>query len=436
MTRIRRFGPVVLAEGYRPLNAAGVMLAGFTVIPLLGFIGLIQPYLLEEVFEITHDLGRLTGQLASLQELVVILLMGFVGAASDNLGRRVIMVTGLCIVALGLCIYPLAQDELQIYGFRAVFAVGAAIAPVMYGVSLQDAPANRSRGVFLGLGSVCTGLGMMIMSLSIGKLPKYLVSQGISPFDAGIYTCWCMVGFALLVALLIRQTWRAGRVAELEPRSPVLDNLIKGFAEARKNPRIALAYLTAFASRGDLVAIGIFMPLWVQNDGADAGLSSGQGLARAGIMFAVTQGAAMLWSPVVGFIADRVNRVLCVCIGFSIASAAYFGMSMVEDPFLSTALIACVAVGIGEIFAIVSGGPLLGQEAPKERRGAVVGVFGMTGAFSILCCSFAGGIIFDEIGRTAPFALMGCVNLVVVLTALLVLWRAPGMSAQEVRRST
>ena len=109
---------------------------------------------------------------------------------------------------------------------------------------------------------------------------------------------------------------------------------------------------------------------------------------------------------------------------------------MVEDPFLSTALSACVAVGIGEIFAIVSGGPLLGQEAPKERRGAVVGVFGLTGAFSILCCSYAGGIIFDEIGRTAPFAIMGSINLIVALTALLALWRAPGMSALEVRRST
>ena len=436
MTRIRRFGPVVLAEGHGPLNAAGVLLAGFTVIPLLGFMGLIQPYLFKEVFEITHDLGRLTGELASLQELVVLLLMGFVGAASDNFGRRVIMVTGLCFVGLGLLIYPLAQNELQIYGFRAVFAVGAAIAPVMYGVSLQDTPANRSRGMFTGLGSFCTGLGMVTMSFSIGRLPEYLVQRGISPVDAGIYTCWCMVGFALVVALLIRQTWRGGRVAESEPRKPILDILVKGFAEARKNPRIALAYLTAFASRGDLVAVGIFLPLWVQTEGADAGLSSGEGFARAFMMFGLIQLVAMLWSPVVGFIADRVNRVLCVCIGFSIASAAYFGMSMVEDPFLSTALIACVAVGIGEIFAIVSGGPLLGQEAPKERRGAVVGVFGMTGAFSILCCSYAGGIIFDEIGRTAPFALMSFINLIVALTALLVLWRAPGMSAQEIRRST
>ena len=436
MNEARRFGPLTLAAGNTWLNAGGVMLAGFTAIPLLGFIGLIQPYLFEEVFGITQDQGRLTGQLASLQELVVLLLMGFVGAASDNFGRRVIMVTGLCIVGLGLFIYPLAQNELQIYGFRAVFAVGAAIAPVMYGVSLQDTPANRSRGVFTGLGSVCTGLGMAIMSLSLGRLPEYLVQQGISSVDAGIYTCWCMVGFALLVALLIRQTWRAGRVAESEPRKPVLDNLIQGFAEARKNPRIALAYLTAFASRGDLVAVGIFLPLWVQTEGADAGLSSGEGLARAGMMFGLIQLVAMLWSPVMGFIADRVNRVLVVCIGFSVASAAYFGLASVEDPYLSTALIACVAVGIGEISAIVSGGPLLGQEAPMERRGAVVGVFGLTGAFSILCCSFAGGIIFDEIGRTAPFALMGVINLVVVVTALLVLWRAPGMSAQQIRRST
>ena len=198
MSEPRRIGPLTLTLGYTWLNAGGVMFAGLTVIPLLGFIGFIgfiQPYLLTEVFGIAQEVqGRLTGNLAAMQEVVVLLLMGIVGASSDNYGRRIIMVIGLGFVALGLLIYPLAQSEFQIFSYRAVFAIGAAIVPVMYGTSLQDLPANRSRGLLLGIGSIMTAVGMVVMSRNIGNLPGYLTELGISPADAGIYTCWLMVG--------------------------------------------------------------------------------------------------------------------------------------------------------------------------------------------------------------------------------------------------
>lgn len=437
MSGDRKFGPVVLAEGYTRLNAFGVLLGGFSIIPLLGFMGLIMPFLLEEVFRIDSEVhGRLTGQLAVLQEVVVLLLMGVVGAASDNFGRRVIMVAGLGLVGFGLLLYPLAANELQIYGYRAVFALGAATAPIMYGASVQDTPANRSRGMFIGFGSICTGLGILVMSLTVGRLPEYLVAQGMTPRDAGIYTCWCMVGFAAVVAVLVRLTWRAGRVASSRPPEPVWRNLGQGFSEAVRNPRMALAYMTSFASRGDLVVILTFLSLWVVQDGRDAGLTSAEGLKRAGIMIAAIQGIGLLVSVFVGRLVDRINRVLAVCIAFAVASAAYLGMAMVEDPYLNIALVACVFVGVGEISVIITGNALLGQEAPKARRGAVVGVFGLIGASSILATSYFGGIVFDSISRTAPFAMMGVVNLVVAATALLVLLRAPGMSGKEVRTST
>ena len=433
----RKFGPVALAEGFKPLNAFGVLLGGFSIIPLLAFMGLIMPFLLEDVFRIDPDFhGRLTGRLGVLQEVVVLLLMGVVGAASDNFGRRVIMVVGLGLVGLGLLLYPLAENELQIYGYRAVFALGAATAPIMYGASVQDTPANRSRGMFIGFGSIATGVGILVMALTIGRLPEYLVSRGVTPEDAGIYTCWCMVAFAAVVAVMVRLTWRAGRVAAGEPREPVRRNLGQGFSGAVRNPRIALAYLTSFASRGDLVVILTFLSLWVVQDGKDAGLTTGEGTIRAGIMIAAIQGIGLIVAVLIGRFVDRANRVLAVCIAFAVAGAAYLGMAMVEDPYLNIALVACAFLGIGEISVIITGNALLGQEAPKARRGAVVGVFGLFGALSILCTNYFGGIVFDKISRVAPFVMMGIVNLIVALVALFVLIRAPGMSAREVRTST
>ena len=437
MSEPRKFGPIVLSEGYTRLNAFGVLLGGFSIIPLLAFMGLIMPTLLKEVFQIDPAFhGRMTGNLGVLQEVIVIALMGLVGAASDNFGRRVLMVAGLCLVGLGLLVYPLAENELQIYGYRAVFALGAAMAPLMYGTSMQDTPANRSRGQFIGFGSLATGGGVIVMSLTIARLPEYLVARGLTPADAGIYTCWCMVAFAAIVAVMVRLTWRAGRVAAGEPREPVWRNLVQGFSGAVRNPRIALAYLTSFASRGDLVVILTFLSLWVVLDGSDAGLSTGEGTRRAGIMIAAINGVGLLVAVLIGRIVDRINRVLAVCIAFAVAGAAYLGMALVADPYLNIALVACVFVGIGEIAVIITGNALLGQEAPKARRGAVVGVFGLIGAFSILCTNYFGGILFDKISRVAPFVMMGIVNFIVALVALYVLIRAPGMSAKEVRTST
>ena len=437
MSATRKFGPVVLAEGYTPLNAFGVLLGGYSIIPLLAFMGLIMPTLLKEVFEIDPAFhGRMTGNLGVLQEVVVIALMGLVGAASDNFGRRVIMVVGLGFVGLGLLLYPLAENELQIYGYRAVFALGAAMAPIMYGTSMQDTPANPSRGRFIGFGSIATGLGVIVMSLTIGRLPAYLVARGLTPADAGIYTCWCMVAFAAVVAVMVRLTWRAGRVAAGEPREPVWRNLGQGFSEAVRNPRIALAYLTSFASRGDLVVILTFLSLWVVQDGWDAGLTTEEGTKRAGIMIAAINGVGLLVAFFIGWLVDRINRVLAVCIAFAVAGAAYLAMALVDDPYVNIALVACVFVGIGEISVIITGNALIGQEAPKARRGAVVGVFGLIGAVSILCTNYFGGIIFDKISRVAPFVMMGIVNFIVALVALFVLLRAPGMSAREVRTST
>ena len=137
-----------------------------------------------------------------------------------------------------------------------------------------------------------------------------------------------------------------------------------------------------------------------------------------------------------GTIADRVNRVTAVIIGFGLAAVGYLYAASISDPFSATAIVGGIGLGIGEISGVIAGSALLGQEAPIARRGSVVGLFGLTGAFSILTTTYVGGVIFDALGPTAPFAMMGYVNLFVATVALLVLWRAPGLSATEMRSTT
>ena len=61
---------------------------------------------------------------------------------------------------------------------------------------------------------------------------------------------------------------------------------------------------------------------------------------------------------------------------------------------------------------------LIGQEAPKDGRGAVVGVFGFFGAIGILLAASIGGYLFDAWMPAGPFVLMGAANATLFIIAL------------------
>jgi MFS family permease len=192
-------------------------------------------------------------------------------------------------------------------------------------------------------------------------------------------------------------------------------------AEAKRNPRIALAYSSAFISRGDLVVVGTFFSLWFVQVGVEQGMSTGQAMARAGFLFgAVIQFSAMCWAFFMGLICDKVNRVTGVIIAFSIAATGYLFMGTIGDPYAAGSLIvfACIITGMGETSTVVASGALLGQEAPAQYRGAVVGVFNKSGAIGIMVATLLGGYLVDQFDGNAPFTMMGIANAIVLTAAI------------------
>jgi len=77
-------------------------------------------------------------------------------------------------------------------------------------------------------------------------------------------------------------------------------------------------------------------------------------------------------------------------------------------------------LGIGEFSAILAGITLVGQEAPKEVRGSVIGLFNFTGSAGILFISIVGGIVFDVWMPGGPFVVVGIINLIIFLIAFYV----------------
>ena len=414
-----KFGPFWLTPEITRTNAASLLFSGFNLIGIITFVTIATPYLLQEALQIPeNEQGGLIGTLVLLNELVVILMASFVGASSDKLGRRLVYVIGLFVLATGIFIYPLATSPAELMAIRVFYALGFAGATVMLHVCLAEYTQNVTRGRWLGSAGMLNGLGVTLVALVFSKLPQWYVAAGYDSVTAIRYSYWIFGAFVFLLAIFLRITLAPPGRAQKKNPDRSLKVLIAGFAAARDNPRILLAYGMAFASRGDLAILTTFFSLWLIQTGNEQGMTAADSMAKAGMLFGLSQAVGLLWSYPIGLIIDRLNRMTAMCVAFGIATVGYFALGMIADPFGKLVIIACVLAGMGESSAMIAGGVLVGQEAPAKNRGAVLGTYSLLGAMGIMVLSFIGGQLFDHVGKTAPFIMMGFINLIVLCSAL------------------
>jgi MFS family permease len=95
-------------------------------------------------------------------------------------------------------------------------------------------------------------------------------------------------------------------------------------------------------------------------------------------------------------------------------------MGLINDPLGGWIYPASVLLGIGQMSAITASQTLIGQEAPAESRGSVIGMFSFFGAAGVMFITSVGGRIFDAIGPAAPFVLIGSINALLFVAAIVV----------------
>ncbi|MDH4074110.1 MAG: MFS transporter [Gammaproteobacteria bacterium] len=422
-----KFWFIGLAPGVTRSNMWTYVLAAYGTIGLLTFVAIGTPYVLNANLGIAAAVqGQITGDLQLLNEVVMILAFAPLGILADRIGRREVYAFGLLAMGVGYILYPLATSVGELGAFRVIYAVGIAAATGMLGTVVADYPDNHSRGKLVAFGGVLNGIGVVTVTLGIGRLlPNWLVSHGYDTVAAGRITHWIVAGLCILLAVIVAIGLKPGTPVQAGERLPWRDLAKSGLREAR-NPRIALAYACAFIARSDLVILGTFTVLWGQtaamNDGLDAAQASGVGSR----LFGTASLAALLWLPILGFILDRINRVSGVifCMGF--AAVAFLSMLFVRDAADPSQMGWFVLLGMGQISAFLGATVLISTEAPMAARGAVIGMFNVFGAVGILISTGIGGRLFDSVAPAAPFAMIGVLAALVTVFATYVRLTAPG----------
>lgn len=424
-----RFGSIWLETDVRSGHVLTFLLAAFVTVGLNAGITILQPYLLTENLRIPFAAqGKASGALVLATELVIIPMVAVFGALSDRIGRRAIYALGFAWVAVGFMLLPLAVNLPQLLAARGFISVGVAATGSMLATVLADYPRNCSRGKMVAAAGICNGLGAVAAVLLLSRLPSLFASMGYGTLASGRLTYAVAGAIALATAVIVFTGLKPGAGATVQTHSRLRILIRQGLQATRSNKRLIVAYMEGFAARGDLVVIGTFFSLWAKQAGLDQGLTLEEAVKQAGLYAGIIQGSILFWAPVWGLILDRIDRLTAVCMAMLVAACGYMLVGLASSPVGLAFIPSALLLGCGEIGAILSGQALVGQEAPEEIRGSVIGLFMLVGGIGLLTIGSVGGWVFDAWMPGGIFILVACANAIVFVAALL-------LRVAETRRS-
>lgn len=406
MTGQRKLGPLRLTVGTTKRHVLVYYLASVTSLVLFTFAPQAQPFVLTELLGIAEsEQGVLSGNVALFAEVVILASIGVWGVLSDRIGRRVVFGAGFLFMGLGLYLTATVGSVLELYLYRGVFAVGAAAVTTMLATVIADYVIDEDRGKGSGIGGVGNGLGALITVFVLLRLPEIFENGGVTAIEAARRTYLIAAAVGLVTAFVLWAGLKGRTDLQKEQRKPWKVRTREGFSAA-KDPGVALAYAAAFVSRGDFAVVGTFFTLWVTTYGTtEAGLSTAEALAAGGAVIGVSQGIVLLTAPIFGVMADRLNRTTNVLIALAISSVGYGSTIFVDDPLGGMIYVSATLIGLGEISGLIASGVLIAQQAPRDIRGSVIGVFSFFGAVGVMTATGVGGQLFDNWRPQGPFLL-------------------------------
>mmetsp|Transcript_7053 Transcript_7053/g.9191 ORF Transcript_7053/g.9191 Transcript_7053/m.9191 type:complete len:813 (+) Transcript_7053:284-2722(+) len=434
-------------KGVSGLNVFVLFVNSGITISLLVFLSSMQAFLLPEVYDVsTDDLGRATANIGLVDELWSLVTLGIWGVISDRIGRRMVVILGYLHVAVGMWIMPNAGSVYPgLLLARLVYAQGVSALVSMLPALLADYIKPEYLGKASGIMGIFSGVGALFgVFVLVGQIPKnYCVENTyyIASIVPLVMSVVCFLGLQSSARLTESlQDHETGN----EERN-LFKTFIIGLREANKQPRIGLAYIAGTLARADSAIVSIFIALWVNKHYIDEGLCVTESYSNVTDAITTVCGellenedevecpaafthtsrvsgiantAALLFSPLAGYLSDKLDPVKSVGIAAVIGCISYALVGIVDDVNDSTIYFVVGLFGISQIFMIVASQSLLSKYMPPHLRGTVSGCFSLFGAFGIMFITYVGGILFDEWFVGAPFVLTSLMNLVLIVSVI------------------
>lgn len=412
----KRFIALDLSPGTARRNVLMFFACCWLGILMNTFIPQSQPFVLSEFLKIPEsEQGVVSGKLGFWSEIILILSVGFWGAICDRFGRRIVASSAYLLFAVACILYPRSETYGELLFARMWFGLAAAAYACISVTLIADYTSGNSRGKLTGYHAMFNGLGALTTVFLLLRLPARFQAQGMTPIDAGFATynivaCVCVLVAVLAWFLLSKQR------PQISGKHPgFIRQAAQGF-RAGRSPRVALAYLTAFVSRGNLAIVGTFFTLWVANYGSlEMGMNRADALKKAGMIVGVAQMVTLIAAPIFGVMADRIGHLKALVITLLVSAAGYCGTYLVGNPFGGAMILCAVLIGLGEVGVVITSAVLIADEAPAQMRGAIIGFYNLCGGIGIMIANAVGGYLFDNWNPVGPFVLFGAIAFLAAL---------------------
>ncbi|OAN40587.1 MFS transporter [Chloroflexus islandicus] len=370
------------------MNRHRIIVAGSVLVDMLGY-GLIMP-LLPFMARAWSDDALVVGMLGSLYAAMQLLLAPMLGAVSDRIGRRPVLL--LCLFGSALAYLGLALAD-SLWFLAAAIALGGAAGSSMPVAQAYIAdvttPAERARG--LGLLGAAFGLGLIGGAAIGGALSQYglaippLLAAAIALLNALYAT------IALPESLPVERR----RPQPLRPHNLLAPALSALHMPAVRPLLIAVALLNvAFAGLQSNIALFTLTRFgWGPEQNAVL-------FVFVGLCAAFTQGVLL------GRLQPQLGEARLASGGLGLMAAAFALVGLVaQSGWLLFAPAAMLAIGMGlAVPAITS---LVSLRAGAGRQGAVLGGMQALISFALLIGPISFGLIFDSFGPDAPYLVSG-----------------------------
>lgn len=293
------------------------------------------------------------------------------GVASDIVGRRSMLMAGLCVFALVPFGYLLVSDYWSLVAIRFLHGFATAIyGPVAMATIADIAGARKAE--LLSWFSSLTIVGTLC-GAPLGGFLLWWLSRDAPANLATFHLIYAVIGTFGTAALALG-LWRVGRLApgQLSPderRSlgAVLGRFGEGVREMVSDYRVIVTSAMEGLQNMLLGALEAFLPVYAVTV---AGLNAFQAGGLWGVQILVTLAA----KPLMGRTADRRGRKPIVIAGMGFCAAA-FVVIPTQTAFVAL-IFAAVVFGLGEAMVTSSSAAMVADMCEEKHYGAAMGAFG------------------------------------------------------------
>ena len=315
------------------------------------------------------------------------------GLASDRVGRRLPILSGLFILGGSSLLLYVCTTSLQMALVYLLFGVGlAAVAPNLMSFVADITPVTHL-GRAYGWYTMALYAGMTLGPAAGGFLGRVL----------GLRQVFLVAGLLLLALFAFTWLWlpKAASVTRPERRKTGILRELAGLRHNRRYLACLVATLGSCAGFGTFIS---FLPLHAR----ELGLNSG----HIGIVFAAQALANSLCRLPFGRLGDRVeDRSVLVIYGLILFSITIAVTGLCGGLFSLVLSASVLGVGMGIAFTAI--GALIAEVIPTAQRGLAMGGYNSCIYFGMMLGAAGMGLVVREAGYGAGFLANGAFGLVV-----------------------